>query len=146
MGAILAAQLARTPLVATAGQQDMRHIADDPLLTGDLVNLARPAVKWARELTHPDQIPVLLRRAFRDSQAAPTGPGFLSLPVNIMYAATSADSGRRANIELRTITTAIDKLAEKLRTFSPGKLTLIVGDEVFSSRPGRKRFGRLKAG
>lgn len=38
MGAILAAQLARTPVVVNAGQQDMRHIGDDALLTGDCVS------------------------------------------------------------------------------------------------------------
>jgi thiamine pyrophosphate-dependent acetolactate synthase large subunit-like protein len=33
---------------------------------------ATPAVKWAREVTHPDQIPILVRRAFHDCQTAPT--------------------------------------------------------------------------
>ena len=84
MGAILNAQVSNTPLVVTAGQQDMRHNLTDPLLFGDLVRIAGPAAKWAHEIIHPDQIPVLIRRAFHDCTAAPSGPVFLSLPMDVM--------------------------------------------------------------
>jgi benzoylformate decarboxylase len=133
MGALLNAQLARTPMIITAGQQDLRHLALDPLLSGDLVGLARPAVKWAREVTHADQIPVLLRRAFTDSRAAPSGPVFLSLPVNIMEDLTPADPSDRSTVEYRSITVAIEALAVRLNAFPPGKLALVVGDEVSAS-------------
>jgi len=63
--------------------QDSRHTLTDPLLYGDLVSIATPAVKWAQEVTHPDQIPILVRRAFHDCQTAPTGPVFLSLPMDV---------------------------------------------------------------
>src|SRR3712207_1554631 len=49
MGAIVTAWHARTPLVITAGQQDRRHIALDPMLSGNLVDLAKPYVKTSRE-------------------------------------------------------------------------------------------------
>src|SRR5690349_17247800 len=78
MGNLLSASVAGTPLVVTAGQQDSRHTVTDPLLFGDLVGIAQPAVKWAREVTAADQLPVLVRRAFHDCAAAPTGPVFLS--------------------------------------------------------------------
>src|SRR5215831_17076998 len=83
-GNLLNASVSGTPLVVTAGQQDSRHTVTDPLLYGDLVSIATPAVKWAREVTHPDQIPILVRRAFHDCQTAPTGPVFLSLPMDVM--------------------------------------------------------------
>src|SRR5579864_5833154 len=38
-----------TPLVVTAGNADRRHLIADPLLSGDLVGLARGTVKWAHE-------------------------------------------------------------------------------------------------
>src|SRR5215210_9376661 len=49
MGAMVTAWHNRTPLVVTAGQQDRRHIALEPLLTGSLVDLARPYVKRSHE-------------------------------------------------------------------------------------------------
>src|SRR5436305_993176 len=84
MGNLLNASVSQTPLVVTAGQQDSRHTITDPLLFGDLVTIARPAVKWAHEVAHADQLPVLVRRAFNDAKAVPTGPVFLSLPMDVM--------------------------------------------------------------
>src|SRR5215472_17192687 len=88
-GNLLNASVSGTPLVVTAGQQDSRHTLTDPLLYGDLVSIATPAVKWAREVTHPDQIPILVRRAFHDCQIAPTGPVFLSLSIGVMEKMTT---------------------------------------------------------
>src|SRR5215218_4806022 len=41
-----------SPIVVTAGQQDERHLAADPLLSGDLVGLARSVSKWTHEVRH----------------------------------------------------------------------------------------------
>ncbi|WP_083300764.1 thiamine pyrophosphate-binding protein [Jeongeupia sp. USM3] len=51
MGNLINAYVSQTPLVVTAGQQDSRHTVTDPLLFGDLVRIAEPAVKWAKEVT-----------------------------------------------------------------------------------------------
>jgi benzoylformate decarboxylase len=56
MGNLLNASVSQTPLVVTAGQQDSRHTITDPLLLGDLVQIAHPAVKWAQEVAHADQL------------------------------------------------------------------------------------------
>src|SRR5438552_1000414 len=52
MGALLHSPIANTPLVITAGRQDTRHAAMDPLLGGDAVEISRPVVKWACDVTH----------------------------------------------------------------------------------------------
>src|SRR6478736_1096364 len=49
IGNLTNARANRTPLVVTAGQQDYRHIATDPLLSGPLVQIADGAVKWGHE-------------------------------------------------------------------------------------------------
>lgn len=133
MGAILNAKMANTPLVITAGQQDTRHGVTDPLLHGDLVSLARPTVKWAEEIHHPEHIPMLLRRALQDCRTGPTGPVFLSLPINVMEQHTDADAGQPSRIERGAVTAAIDPLADALSTVTPGRLAIIVGEEVFQS-------------
>src|SRR5438445_1507303 len=46
IGNLTNAQSNRTPLVVTAGNADRRHLVADPLLSGDLVGLARGTVKW----------------------------------------------------------------------------------------------------
>jgi benzoylformate decarboxylase len=99
MGNLLNAAVSQTPLVVTAGQQDSRHTITDPLLLGDLIQIAKPAVKWAQEVTHADQLPVLVRRAFHDANAAPSGPVFLSLPMDVMEEMSSIDIGERSVID-----------------------------------------------
>lgn len=133
MGNLLNASISQTPLVVTAGQQDSRHTITDPLLLGDLVQIARPAVKWAQEVVHADQLPVLLRRAFHDANAAPTGPVFLSLPMDVMEEMSAVGIGERSVIDRRPIAGSLDVLAAHLAGIAPGRLAIIAGDEVHSS-------------
>lgn len=81
---LLNASRSRTPLVVTAGQQDRRHLASDPMLSGDLVRLAAGAVKHTFDVQHAHDLPVVLRRAFRLACQPPAGPVFLSLPMDLL--------------------------------------------------------------
>ena len=133
LGNLLNAHVSGTPLVVTAGQQDSRHTLTDPLLYGDLVSIATPAVKWAQEVTHPDQIPILIRRAFHDCQTAPTGPVFLSLPMDVMEEMTAVDIGDVSTIDRAAVAGSLGRLAEYLAAIPPGKLAIIAGDEISTS-------------
>lgn len=133
MGAILNAKMANTPMVITAGQQDTRHGITDPLLHGDLLGIARPNVKWAEEIQHPEHIPLLLRRAFQDCRTAPAGPVFLSLPINVMEGRTVLDAGQPSRIERACVASGLEELAEVLTEVEPGCLAVIVGEEVFAA-------------
>lgn len=81
---MLNASRSRTPIVIMAGQQDRRHLVADPMLSGDLVGLASPAVKQAIEVHRAADLPVLLRRAFAAARTVPTGPVFLSVPMDVL--------------------------------------------------------------
>lgn len=133
MGNLLNASIAQTPLVITAGQQDLRHTVTDPLLFDDLVRIATPAVKWAREVTAAAQLPILVRRAFHDASAAPSGPVFLSLPMDVMESLTTVDIGERSKIDQRAIAGSLPELAAHLASLKPGRLAIIAGDEIHSS-------------
>ncbi|MEQ8663784.1 MAG: thiamine pyrophosphate-binding protein, partial [Gammaproteobacteria bacterium] len=111
LGNLLNACTSGTPLVVTAGQQDSRHAITDPLLQGDLVAIARPACKWAAEITSPDQIPVLMHRAFQDCQATPRGPVFLSLPMDVMEARSSIRIPRTSHVDRRPVAGSLAELA-----------------------------------
>ena len=82
MGAIVTAWHNKTPLVITAGQQDRRHIALDPMLSGNLVDLAKPYVKTSREPYRGEDVPRELLRAYHTAMQAPRGPVFVSIPMN----------------------------------------------------------------
>jgi benzoylformate decarboxylase len=73
-----------TPLVVTAGQSDTRMHLAEPLLFSDMVTLCRQYTKWSAEVHHSRDVPMALRRAFRTAMTPPTGPVFLSLPMNVL--------------------------------------------------------------
>ena len=68
-----------TPLVITAGNKDVRKVSEG---RSDLARMAEPFCKWSVEITHPEQYPSVLRRAFNEARTPPTGPVFISFSAN----------------------------------------------------------------
>jgi len=133
MGNLINAKVSQPPLVVTAGQQDLRHTLTDPLLYDDLVSIARPNVKWAQEVTNASQLPILLRRAFNDADAAPKGPVFLSLPMDVMEQKCDVTVPEQSRIIHRYTAGSLDILAKEIAQISPGRLAIIAGDEIHDS-------------
>jgi benzoylformate decarboxylase len=75
---------ARSPLLVTAGQQDTRLLLTEPILAGDMVRMAEPFTKWSYEIRGADDALPALRRALTVALTPPTGPVFLSLPMDVM--------------------------------------------------------------
>ncbi|AEU38037.1 Benzoylformate decarboxylase [Granulicella mallensis MP5ACTX8] len=128
MGNLTNAFATNVPMVVTAGQQDIRHLAYDPLLSGDLVGLARATVKWAHEVRSLQELPIILRRAFRDANTEPRGPVFVSLPMNIIDEIGTVSIPPRSTI-VQAESGDISQLV-RLLVESAGNLCLVVGDEV----------------
>lgn len=83
MGMLYNAFREGTPLLVTAGQQDRRLQFEEPILGGDMVSVARPWTKWAVEVSRVEDLPAALRRAVQTALTPPTGPVFLSMPVDV---------------------------------------------------------------
>ncbi|MCQ0003337.1 thiamine pyrophosphate-binding protein [Actinomadura madurae] len=81
---MLNAMRSRTPMVVVAGQQDRRHLIQDPMLSGDLVGLASAATKHAVEVRHARDLPIVLRRAFALAARPPAGPVLVSVPMDLL--------------------------------------------------------------
>lgn len=83
MGMLYNAWCEGSPLIVTAGQQDRRLRFAEPVIEGDLVRVARPWTKWAAEVQRVEDVPSAVRRALQTATTPPTGPVFLSLPVDL---------------------------------------------------------------
>jgi benzoylformate decarboxylase len=130
MGVLVASKASETPLVVTAGQQDTRHLMTEPWLSGDLVALAAPVTKWAKELRRADDVGPALRRAFGLARTPPCGPVFLSLPMDILdqdvnHPTPPASSPPRLGPSLDAA-----RLAETLATLDPDRVVVLLGDDL----------------
>jgi len=92
----------KTPLLVTAGQQDTRFLMDEPILAGDLVRMAEQFTKWSYEIRRAEEAPVALRRALQVALTPPTGPVFLSLPMDLMGPAVEDAGAGPTPIAART--------------------------------------------
>jgi benzoylformate decarboxylase len=90
MGMLYNAFCAGTPLLLLAGQQDRRLVITEPALAGDMVSVARPWTKWSVEVSRVEDLPTIVRRAVQTALTPPTGPIFLSVPVDVQL--ESADN------------------------------------------------------
>jgi len=91
MGMLYNAYRSGSPLIVTAGQQDRRLMFEEPILWGDMVSVTRPWTKWAVEVHRAADVPSAMRRAIQTALTPPTGPVFLSLPVDVQMEPTEAD-------------------------------------------------------
>ena len=70
-----------TPMVVTSANYDVRKVNE---VMTDLAQLVRPVTKWAVELSHPDQIPSAIRRAFNEANSHPKGPVYVGFTSNAL--------------------------------------------------------------
>src|SRR5262247_2133223 len=91
MGMLYDAMKAGSPMLLTAGQHDQAMNLTEPILWSDLLPVARPYVKWSHEITRLDDLPRAVRRAAKTARAHPTGPVFISLPVDVLNAERQVD-------------------------------------------------------
>ena len=103
MGAIYNAKFVGSPIIITAGQQEQGHGLMEPQLSGPLVQMAEPLVKWAIEVTRLEDLPRILRRAAKIALSPPTGPVFISLPGDILNTKSSINLGSKTRIKDKII-------------------------------------------
>ena len=119
-----------TPMVLTSGNKDVRKLAEGRT---ELSEMARLFTKWSVEVSHPEQVPGAMRRAFNEAKTPPTGPVFVGFSANALddqgemeiqpspagYFATAADVN------------AVDAAAQFLAGAS--RPILLVGDRLGKS-------------
>jgi benzoylformate decarboxylase len=130
MGMLYDAYKSGAPLLVTAGQHDQSFTVTEPILWSDLPPVARPYVKWATEIHRLEDLPRVVRRAVKTALAQPTGPVFLSLPVDVLNNERELDLAASTRVAPRIVgdRKAVDKAARLLaRAERP---LLVVGDAV----------------
>ncbi|MCZ6558617.1 MAG: thiamine pyrophosphate-binding protein [SAR324 cluster bacterium] len=116
LGAIYNAKFIGSPVLVTAGQRDHGHGLTEPLLGGNLVEMAKPVVKWATEVEQVQDLPIVMRRAAKLALTPPTGPVFVSLPRDVLLDSAEMELGSPTRLEAgsRPADEVLERLAERL--------------------------------
>ena len=136
MGVILTAFQNKTPLIITAGQQTREMLLNEPFLTNiQAVELPKPWVKWAYEPARAEDVPGAFLRAWATATQQPTGPVFLSLPLD------DWDKEMPTPVALRTVSTRVGpdptRLADFAARLSAAKNpVLVLGGDVARAGAG----------
>ena len=148
LGSVYNAWEGHTPMIVTAGQQNTRLRLREPLLGHDLVAMAAPLVKWSVQAESADELPLIMNRAFKTAREAPSGPVFVSLPMDVMEQQTRQPPIAPSRIFHRSapdpdgLSIAVSLLA---RAAQP---VIICGDGVVASGASKRadRTGRTDRG
>ncbi|MGW7519194.1 thiamine pyrophosphate-dependent enzyme [Streptomyces sp. NPDC054796] len=81
VGALATARVNRAPLVVLVGQQDRRHLALEPFLTGKLTGLAGDYPVWHERPARPQDVPSALARAHHEA-VTHRGPALVVVPMD----------------------------------------------------------------
>lgn len=101
MGMLYNAHREGTPLLVTAGQSDRRILFEEPILAGDMVGVTKPWTKWSVEVNRVQDLPAAVRRAVQMALTPPTGPVFMSLPMDVQMEEAELDLTPAAPLDRR---------------------------------------------
>ena len=124
-----------TPMVITAGQTATGLQLHNPTLYSNMVNVMREYTKWAGEVTTPEDVPAIVRRAFKVAATPPTGPVFVSFAWDSMNSEAEMDITPSVDHYFRVLPDprAVERAARLLS--SAQRPLMLVGDRV-SQSPG----------
>ena len=171
VGALATARVNRAPLVVLVGQQDRRHLAQEPFLAGKLHGLAGEYPVWIDQPVRPQDVPGAVARAYHEAATA-RGPALVIVPMDDWDAvageeheiaapsrvvrATTTDSGAVAELatlldEARAPALVVGAGADDADTWAAlvqlaERLSCPVWQEPFSARAGFPQDHRLFAG
>jgi benzoylformate decarboxylase len=107
------------------GQQDSRFLIHNPVLGAPNVQLAETATKYAYEVTRTDDLTLALQRCYLQARLQPTGPVFLSIPMNFMLERTENTTFRKTRIIGDAVPRSIAEVSQALKAVPPGKLAIV---------------------
>lgn len=137
------ALLSGVPLLVINGQQDSRFLIHNPVLGAPNTRLAETATKYAYEVTRSDDLAVALQRCYLQARLPPTGPVFLSIPMNLMLE-PAVGAFKKTRIIGDSVPRSIGAVARILSDVAPGRLA-IVADYAVGAAGSVEALGNISA-
>jgi len=99
----------------------------------NLTGMAAGLVKWAHEVHRTADLGPVLRRAFHDAASPPTGPVFVSIPMDVLQDEGEFAVPAASRIERRAVPAALADLASAILAAPRARFAVVAGDEVARS-------------
>jgi acetolactate synthase-1/2/3 large subunit len=111
------ANMDRAPLVAIIGQADTKRLHKESHQAMDAISMYRPITKWAQTVSHPRNVPEVIRKAFKLAEVEKPGATVIELPEDLMKEDTSAKvmevrKTRRPAADHKAVRLAADLIAK----------------------------------
>lgn len=111
------ANMDRAPLVAIIGQADTKRLHKESHQAMDAISMYRPITKWAQTVSHPRNVPEVIRKAFKLAEVEKPGATVIELPEDLMKEDTSAKvmevrKTRRPAADHKAVRMAADLIAK----------------------------------
>jgi acetolactate synthase-1/2/3 large subunit len=84
------ANMDRSPLVVITGQADLERQHKESHQAMDVVAMMRPVTSWSASVVHPDNIPEVVRKAFKIATSEKPGACHIELPEDVAGAEASS--------------------------------------------------------
>ena len=120
-----------TPMVLTSGNKDVRKLAEGRT---ELTEMVRLFTKWSVEVTHPEQVPGVMRRAFNEARTPPTGPVYVGFSANALDDEADMDVQPLTRGYFRTAADAEAVEAAARVLAGASRPVMVVGDRLGQSR------------
>ena len=143
VGALATARVNRAPLVVLVGQQDRRHLAHEPFLTGRLRSLAGEYPVWVDQPVRPQDLPGSISRAYHEAVTG-KGPAIVIAPMDD-WAAPAGDPANQAAPGSVVRAAAVDP-AVRRRARRAARFRGAAGDRRGLGRRRRGELGGARTG
>ncbi len=110
------ANMDRAPLVAIIGQASTTRLHKESHQNMDAIAMFRPITKWAQSIYHQNNIPEVVRKAFKLAEAEKPGATVIELPEDLAEEPTDAtvlavEKTRRPGADHKAIAQAVEIIA-----------------------------------
>jgi len=127
------ALLSGVPLLVINGQQDSRFLIHNPVLGAPNAQLAETATKYSFEVAQAEDLPIAMQRCWLQARLQPSGPVFLSVPMNFMQEPMAEVGLRRTTVVDDVVPVGLSQLAEALQDTDAGPLAIVADYAVGAS-------------
>ncbi len=110
------ANMDRAPLVAIIGQASTTRLHKESHQNMDAIGMLRPITKWAQTIYHPNNIPEVVRKAFKLAESEKPGATVIELPEDLAEEQTNGgplgvEKTRRPGADHKAVARAVDIIA-----------------------------------